>query len=48
MIGNDVVDLGDDEAREGAQHPRFDARVFTAGELSGRMHFLKLEVPVEP
>lgn len=33
-VGNDVVDLGDEEAREGAQHPRFDARVFDAGELA--------------
>jgi holo-[acyl-carrier protein] synthase len=34
MIGNDVVDLGEDEAREGAQHPRFDARVFADDELA--------------
>ena len=32
MIGNDVVDLADPEAREAALHPRFDARVFAAGE----------------
>ena len=34
MIGNDVVDLRDPEALPGAQHPRFDARVFGAGERS--------------
>jgi phosphopantetheinyl transferase (holo-ACP synthase) len=28
MLGNDVVDLADPEAREDALHPRFDARVF--------------------
>ena len=28
MIGDDVVDLADPEAAEGARHPRFDARVF--------------------
>lgn len=32
MIGNDVVDLGDCETRAGAQHPRFDARVFAPCE----------------
>jgi phosphopantetheinyl transferase (holo-ACP synthase) len=32
MLGNDVVDLADPETREGGQHPRFDARVFTPGE----------------
>lgn len=32
MIGNDVVDLGDAETREGATHPRFDERVFSAEE----------------
>lgn len=32
MVGNDVVDLRDPEARPGAQHPRFDARVFAACE----------------
>ncbi len=41
MIGNDVVDLGDREARAGAQHPRVDARVFAPGERrllqSGRL-----------
>ncbi len=31
-IGNDVVDLRDPETREGASHPRFDARVFAAHE----------------
>jgi hypothetical protein len=30
MVGDDVVDLGDPEAR--AVHPRFDARVFGAAE----------------
>jgi len=32
MLGNDVVDLGDPEAREAALHPRFDARVFGESE----------------
>ena len=32
MLGNDVVDLGDPETLRGAQHPRFDARVFTREE----------------
>ena len=32
MVGNDVVDLGDPEARPGAQHPGFDARVFARSE----------------
>lgn len=32
MLGNDVVDLADPEAAEGALHPRFDARAFTASE----------------
>ena len=32
MIGNDVVDLRDPETRPGAQHARFDARVFAASE----------------
>jgi phosphopantetheinyl transferase (holo-ACP synthase) len=32
MLGDDVVDLGDPEARPGAQHPRFDARVFAPCE----------------
>jgi len=32
MLGNDVIDLGDAETRLGAQHPRFDARVFCAAE----------------
>jgi hypothetical protein len=32
MVGNDVVDLGDREVLEGPSHPRFDARVFSAGE----------------
>ena len=30
MVGDDVVDLGDPEAR--AVHPRFDARVFGTAE----------------
>jgi phosphopantetheinyl transferase (holo-ACP synthase) len=34
VIGNDVVDLADREARAAAQHPRFDERVFAAEELS--------------
>jgi phosphopantetheinyl transferase (holo-ACP synthase) len=34
VIGNDVVDLRDSETLPGARHPRFDARVFTAGERS--------------
>lgn len=32
MIGNDVVDLGDPETAPGAQHPRFDERVFAPEE----------------
>ncbi len=32
MIGNDVVDLGDPETMPGAQHGRFDARVFSPRE----------------
>jgi len=47
MIGNDVVDLKDAEALPGAQHPRFDARVFAARErdwvgadASGRRRWL--------
>jgi phosphopantetheinyl transferase (holo-ACP synthase) len=32
MIGNDVVDLGHRSTRPGAQHPRFDARVFSERE----------------
>ena len=32
-IGDDVVDLGDAETGEGAQHPHFDARVFAPCEL---------------
>jgi phosphopantetheinyl transferase (holo-ACP synthase) len=34
VIGNDVVDLRDPETLPGARHPRFDARVFAAGERS--------------
>jgi hypothetical protein len=34
VIGNDVVDLADPETRPGAQHPRFDARVFARAELA--------------
>ncbi len=46
MLGNDVVDLTDPEARPGATHPRFDARVFTPAELerlrgSGAPHRLR-------
>jgi phosphopantetheinyl transferase (holo-ACP synthase) len=32
MLGNDVIDLLDPETRAGAQHPRFDARVFSPVE----------------
>lgn len=32
MIGNDVVDLAHPATRPGAQHPRFDSRVFTKAE----------------
>lgn len=32
MIGNDVVDLAHPATRPGAQHPRFDDRVFTKAE----------------
>ena len=32
MIGNDVVDLGDADTRPGAQHRRFDERVFAPSE----------------
>jgi len=32
MVGNDVVDLGDVDARTGARHPRFDERVFAPSE----------------
>ena len=35
MVGNDVVDLGDPEVRDGPAHPRFDARVFSAAERDG-------------
>ncbi len=31
-VGNDVVDLADPETRLGGLHPRFAARVFSAGE----------------
>jgi phosphopantetheinyl transferase (holo-ACP synthase) len=34
MLGNDVVDLGDAETRDGPSHPRFDARVFAPSELA--------------
>lgn len=34
MIGNDVVDLAHRGVQPGAQHPRFDARVFTERELA--------------
>jgi hypothetical protein len=33
-VGNDVVDLGDPEARLDGLHPRFATRVFTAAERS--------------
>lgn len=32
MLGNDLVDLQDAETLAGAQHPRFDARVFRSAE----------------
>ncbi len=32
MLGNDIVDLSDLETQPGAQHPRFDSRVFTREE----------------
>ncbi len=32
MVGDDLVDLGDPEACDGSQHPRFDARVFAPAE----------------
>jgi phosphopantetheinyl transferase (holo-ACP synthase) len=35
MIGNDVVDLDDEEAQPHALHPRFDERVFGTVELEG-------------
>jgi len=34
MVGDDLVDLGDPEVCSGAQHPRFDARVFAPAELA--------------
>lgn len=34
MLGNDLVDLRDPETLVGAQHPRFDARVFRGAELA--------------
>jgi phosphopantetheinyl transferase (holo-ACP synthase) len=34
VIGNDVVDLDDEEAQAHALHPRFDERVFGAVELA--------------
>ncbi len=34
MLGNDLVDLRDPEARPEAQHPRFDERVFADSELT--------------
>jgi len=38
MIGDDVVDLGDEDAAAGTRHPGFDARVFDLSEraLLGR------------
>jgi phosphopantetheinyl transferase (holo-ACP synthase) len=33
MIGNDVVDLKDDDSNPATQHPGFDARVFSESEL---------------
>ena len=45
-VGNDVVDLHDPESQPEALHPRFDARVFSAGEqealsVSGSPHSLR-------
>lgn len=34
MVGNDVIDLADPEAADGALHPRFEARVLTLRELA--------------
>jgi len=34
MLGNDIVDLSDPEAAAGAQHERFDRRVFAPRELA--------------
>jgi phosphopantetheinyl transferase (holo-ACP synthase) len=34
MIGNDIVDLDDEETKTGSIHPRFDERVFETGELA--------------
>jgi phosphopantetheinyl transferase (holo-ACP synthase) len=33
MVGNDIVDLSDPESSRGANHSRFDRRVFTPEEL---------------
>jgi len=46
LVGNDVVDLHDPESQPEALHPRFDARVFSAGErealsASGSPHSLR-------
>jgi phosphopantetheinyl transferase (holo-ACP synthase) len=34
LLGDDLVDLADAEAAEGALHPRFDARAFAPAELA--------------
>ena len=46
LVGNDVVDLHDPGSQPEALHPRFDARVFSAGErealsASGSPHSLR-------
>jgi hypothetical protein len=34
LVGNDLVDLSDSDSDPATRHPRFDARVFSASELS--------------
>jgi phosphopantetheinyl transferase (holo-ACP synthase) len=34
LVGNDLVDLTDEEAHPGQRHPRFDQRVFSARECA--------------
>jgi len=43
MIGNDVVDLAHPATRPGAQHPRFDSRVFTNAERAALAQSPKAE-----
>ena len=45
MVGNDVVDLNDPDANPDTLHPRFDARVFSAGELE-RLRLSARPVPL--